>query len=149
MHCIVFYCLEREVEVFLLLWLPKLTYKNLLPHVWCVIQQEGEDQLYHLVMFNKVTLGSVLAFTASKQGMLQVIALHSFQALEMLAPEQWTCKVVWILKSHFLFNIWSIFLKHTIAWSIYYCIYYSTCSVTGHDYLLCRNWIMYSCVPWV
>ena len=61
-------------------------------------------------MSNKVTLGTVrlgtvLAYTATKQGILQVIAHHRFQVLEVLNVVEWTLKVVCLLSFLFIFYL--------------------------------------------
>ena len=51
------------------------------------VQREGEVQ-QHLAMFNEIIPNKVLAYIATKQGILQAIALPNLQALEVLGLEQ-------------------------------------------------------------
>lgn len=64
---------------------------------FCVLQPEVMHLIQHLATSNKITLGVVLAFTVSNWDMLQAIALHNFQLLDMLSSMEWDHKLVLLL----------------------------------------------------
>lgn len=75
------------------------------------MQQEVDHQLQHPATDhplqhpatpNEVTLGRHPAYIVIKQGMLQLLALHGFQPLDMCSLMEWTNRMVLLMNFYFL-----------------------------------------------